>query len=147
MHILLEWEAIEQSHPTGRPVRRNSSGTLEGYGPSSWDVVLLLLDLGIESSGQHSGAKGLVIEAVKRMMKKTMVSLCLKKGEPFFQSIPHILKRIKLIYILFNGYGTWNAGFYFLIALFQVHLIQFVICWEPRAKIFCILEITFLGTF
>ena len=86
MHILLEWEAVEQSHPTGRPVRRNSSGTLEGYGPSSWDVVLLLLDLGIESSGQHSGAKGLVIEAVKRMMKKTMVSLCLKKGEPFFQS-------------------------------------------------------------
>ena len=74
-----------------------------------------------------------------------MVSLCLKKGEPFFQSIPRILKRIKFIYILFNGYGTWNAGFYFLIALFQVHLIQFVICWEPRAKTFCILEITFFG--
>ena len=33
-------------------------------------MVLLLLDLGIESSGRHSGAKGLVIEAVKRMMKK-----------------------------------------------------------------------------
>lgn len=33
-------------------------------------MVLLLLDLGIESSGQHSGAKGLVIEAVKRMMEK-----------------------------------------------------------------------------
>ena len=38
-------------------------------------MVLLLLDLGIESSGQHSGAKDLVIEAVKRMMKKTRINL------------------------------------------------------------------------
>lgn len=70
MRILLEWEAVEQTQPNGRRGRRHGSGALEGYGPSGWDVVLLLLDLGIESSGQHSGAKGLVIEAVKRMMEK-----------------------------------------------------------------------------
>lgn len=56
---------------------------------------------------------------------------------------------------VFNGYGTWSTGFDYgdifvfslFIPLFQVHLIQSVICWEPRARTFCILEITFLGTF
>lgn len=37
--------------------------------------------------------------------------------------------------------------FSLFVPLFQVHLIQSVICWEPRAKTFYILEITFLGTF